>query len=237
MSRDIILNFLLEYDTSLLTPSIVSSFEKRFPPIYKRDDEGHRWDTHIKYVIEIAIDLAKIIMKHRNIKLNMDMVYAAAALHDIVRYKDPMNHEMSCGKYVRDNRRFLSQWFNKDEIEIIAQAVEDHRASVGANPRSVYGCITFDADRISGLPIKMMVMRAWYYGRKHNPEYTVDEQFERIHGHLSEKYGYGGYANKMASPEGDRMSRRLWTESRKIIANKKKLRKIFDKMIRNREIV
>ena len=44
--------------------------------------------------------------------------------------------------------RQLAAWFTPQEIEIIAQAAEDHRASAKSKPRSIYGMIVAEADRI-----------------------------------------------------------------------------------------
>lgn len=42
----------------------------------------------------------------------------------------------------------LKKWFSNDEIKVMADAVEDHRASLEYEPRSIYGKIISEADRV-----------------------------------------------------------------------------------------
>ncbi len=229
-------NMFLHEVKNDLDLDLKNTIKNKVIPIYNKSDKGHNWENHIKPVVDISLELAKIIEDKRNIVLNKNIVYASAAFHDITRHTDGVGHELTGGKYVRRNKKFFSRWFSNEEIEIIAQAVEDHRASVGANPRSVYGGILFDSDRISGLDIKTMLMRSWYFGLQQHPELTTEQQFERIYKHLVDKWGVGGYADKMATPEGDKLSKSMWKNARRALKNKDLIRKIFYNMLENGEI-
>ena len=50
----------------------------------------------------------------------------------------------------------LRKFFTEEDIAIMAEAVEDHRASLGYEPRSVYGKIVSSADRntLIDVPLK-----------------------------------------------------------------------------------
>lgn len=68
--------------------------------------------------------------------MNIDMVYIIAAYHDLGRLVDNETHNIESGKMVREDK-FLRENFSAEEVETMAEAVEDHRASLGHEPRSI----------------------------------------------------------------------------------------------------
>ena len=78
-----------------------------------------------------------------------------------------------------------------EEIEVMAQAAEDHRASSDHPPRSIYGRIVAEADRF--IEPETIVRRTVQYGLEHYPEYSREEHYARMFQHLHEKYGRDGY--------------------------------------------
>ena len=88
----------------------------------------------------------------------------------------------------------IKKWFTEEEIKIIKEAIEDHRASSDHEPRSIYGKIVSTADR-SIKSIDICIKRTYLYFKKNNPELTTkEEQINRIYEHLNNKYGKNGYA-------------------------------------------
>ena len=73
----------------------------------------------------------------------------------------------------------------------MAQAVEDHRASGGREPRSVYGKIVSEADR--DIDPERIVQRTMAYGKYRCPQLGEEGQVQRAVEHIREKYGEGGY--------------------------------------------
>ena len=86
----------------------------------------------------------------------------------------------------------LKRFFSADELKIIREAIEDHRASADHEPRSIYGKIVSTADRNN--TVEACLKRSYTYGRKLNPEATDDELFDRAYEHLKIKFGENGYA-------------------------------------------
>ena len=78
-----------------------------------------------------------------------------------------------------------------EEIETIAQAAEDHRASNRQGPRTIYGRILAEADRV--IDPHKIIRRTIQFGQKHYPELDRKGHIERAAAHLHEKYGRGGY--------------------------------------------
>ena len=124
--------------------------------------------------------------------VNRDMLLTAAACHDLGLINGRENHHLDSGTLIRSDRR-LKEWFSDAEIETIAQAAEDHRASGKNVPRSIYGMLVAEADRI--IDGETIIIRTLQYGMKHYPDLDRPGHMARAIEHLREKYGYGGYMN------------------------------------------
>ena len=101
--------------------------------------------------------------------------------------------------------------------------VEDHRASSGHAPRSIYGRIVAEADRC--IDTQTILRRTVQYGLAHCPALTREEHFARCREHLQRKYAEGGYL-RLWLPESDN-ARRL-AELREAIRDGERLRRLFD---------
>ena len=86
----------------------------------------------------------------------------------------------------------LKKFFNDEELTIIKEAIEDHRASAKDEPRSIYGRIVSSADRNND--VESCLRRTYTYGKKLNPEATDEELFLRAYDVLVNKFGENGYA-------------------------------------------
>lgn len=125
-----------------------------------------------------------------NAPVDRILLMMAAACHDLGLVNGRENHHLDSGIIIRQDAR-LRNWFSEEEIETIAQAAEDHRASGKGAPRSIYGMIVAEADRI--IEGDTIIRRTIQYGQKHYPDLCWEEQIERAVAHLKEKYGRGGY--------------------------------------------
>lgn len=199
----------------MLNPSLQYYCETEVIPHYASFDAAHRED-HARSVIERSLHLA------RNYPVNEDMVYAAAAFHDIGLSAGRETHHLESGRIIRSDAR-LPEWFSREEIEIIAQAAEDHRASAKSEPRSIYGRILAEADRL--IVPQTVIRRTVQYGLSHYPDLDREGHWQRTLEHLREKYGYGGYL-KLWLPESENAA--PLEELRRTIADAEKLRAVFD---------
>lgn len=159
--------------------------EKNVFPEYQKNEPAHNLN-HIKYVIERSFKFAKTIPD-----INYDIVYVVAAYHDLGHHIDPKKHEIISAKIMQKDKN-LAKFFSKEELKIIKEAIEDHRASSDHDPRSIYGKIVSTADRNN--TVESCLFRSYSYGKKLHPDYTDDELFNRAYKHLSLKFGENGYA-------------------------------------------
>lgn len=176
--------------------SLREYIEQEILPRYENCDSAHRLD-HIGAVIRRSADLAK------GYDVDEDMVYAIAAYHDLGICEGRELHHLSSARMMREDGN-LRQWFSEEQIETMAQAVEDHRASAKSAPRSVYGRIVAEADR--EIDADTIVRRTIEYGLSHYPEYDRQGQFNRFKEHIADKYARGGYI-KIWIPEGENARR------------------------------
>ena len=86
---------------------------------------------------------------------------------------------------------------------MIARAAEDHRASGDSEPRSIYGKLVAEADRL--IDQETIIRRTLQFGFRHYPELGQEGHIARAISHLKEKYGRGGYL-KLWIPWSDNAS-------------------------------
>ena len=166
---------------------LIKYIEKNVFPKYSLNDKGHGIE-HINYVIRRSIQFAKEITD-----INMNMVYVIASYHDIGHSIDAKNHETVSAQILLSDD-YLKHFFSEEEIEIMSEAVEDHRASLEYEPRSVYGKIVSSADR--NTDIEEPLRRTYEYRIKHFPNSSLKQIMDESYEHLVSKFGKKGYATE-----------------------------------------
>lgn len=168
-------------------------------PRYAGFDQAHREDhalTVISQALELADGLESWLSEHPeadavwHTPVDRNMLLAAAACHDLGLVNGRERHHLDSGVMIRVDER-LREWFDEDQVEIIAQAAEDHRASGKLPPRSIYGMLVAEADRV--IDGDTIIRRTIQFGQKHYPGLDRDGHVARAMEHLREKYGRGGY--------------------------------------------
>jgi len=193
--------------------------EEEIIPRYKGFDAAHRED-HARTVIEQSLMLSRFY------EADPDMMYAIAAFHDTGLVEGRKVHHLASGRIIREDA-FLKTMFTPEQIETMAQAAEDHRASSDHEPRSIYGRLVAEADRI--IDGETIVRRTVQYGMDHYPELDKEGHWQRTLEHLKEKYDYGGYL-KLWIPESPNAAR--LEEFRQNMKNAAWVRRIFEENYR-----
>lgn len=198
-----------------MNASLVEYIECSIIPRYASFDKAHRED-HARAVIDRALEMGK------QYDINPDMLYAAAACHDLGLEVDRKTHHLESGRIIRALAE-LRQWFTEDQIETIAQAAEDHRASATTPPRSIYGALVAEADRM--IVPETIIRRTVQFGLSHYPDLDKEGHWRRTLDHLHEKYAEGGYLHLLipGSPNEAPLAR-----LREIIADQELLRSLFE---------
>ena len=202
------------------TSALLDYIETEILPRYDAFDKAHD-RTHALTVISQSLELTQ----HYNV--NAAMVYTIAAYHDTGLTYGRDKHHTASARILREDKR-LKEIFSSEEIEIMANAVEDHRASNNNPPRTIYGKIIAEADRI--IDPTVIMTRTIQYGLSHYLKLTKEEHIERAIAHIKEKYGRNGYI-KLWIPESDNAAR--LEEFREMIDNvtmlQKSLQEVYEK--------
>lgn len=164
---------------------LINFIETEIFPIYATFDKGHDL-KHINAVIRRAIDLYEYL---NDASIDINLVYASAALHDIGISVERKNHALHSKEFVLACDG-LKEIFNEEEIGIIADAVADHSTSKGIEPRSIYGKIVCDADKDDDLETSLL--RAYEYTKKYYPDFSEGQCLENVYEQLSFKFGQNG---------------------------------------------
>ena len=170
-------------------------------PLYKGFDSAHRED-HALTVISQAMELLDR-MPEGYAEIDREMLFVAAACHDLGLANGRERHHIDSGTIIRSNHK-LKEWFSEEQIETIAQAAEDHRASGKSVPRSIYGMLVAEADRV--IDGETIIRRTIQFGLNNYPDLDREGHIKRAIGHLKEKYGRGGYL-KLWIPWSDNAAR------------------------------
>ncbi len=191
--------------------------EQQILPRYTAFGRSHGL-AHVQRVIKNSLELGRML------GVNINMVYVIAAYHDLGMEGPRAIHHITGGKILAADAR-LKKWFSPEQINIMKEAVEDHRASASHAPRSIYGKIVAEADR--DLEPEVVFTRAIEFGLEHYPELDKEGQWQRFNNHMEEKYSSHGYIRLWIpnSPNEKRLK-----DIRDVIADKKQLRNIFDRI-------
>lgn len=195
---------------------LVEFIETQILPQYANFDKAHNLE-HVTRVIRRSLELAQ------RTGADINMVYTIAAYHDIGMSGPRAVHHITGGKILSSDAR-LKRWFTTEQIKIMKEAIEDHRASAAHAPRSLYGRIVAEADR--DIVPDVVFLRTVQYGLANYPELDREHQWLRFSEHMDAKYSQHGYIRLWiaGSPNEEKLN-----VLRNIIANPKLLREQFDK--------
>ena len=182
---------------------LVEFIETKILPQYAAFDAAHNME-HVTRVIRHSLELVKIT------GADINMVYTIAAYHDLGMSGPRAVHHLTGGKILATDAR-LRKWFSPEQLKVMREAVEDHRASASRSPRSIYGKIVAEADR--DLDTDIVIRRTIQFGLANYPQLDYEGQYRRFKEHMDNKYSKDGYI-----------------KLRNLIAQPAELRKAFDKI-------
>lgn len=201
------------------TPSLdlVEFIETQILPQYAAFDRAHNME-HVTRVIRSSLELVKTT------GADINMAYTIAAYHDLGMSGPRAVHHITSGKILAADAR-LKKWFSPDQIKIMKEAVEDHRASASRAPRSIYGKIVAEADR--DIDPEVVIRRTIQFGLVNYPELDKEGHWKRFKEHMDSKYSKDGYI-KLWIPNSP--NERKLNELRNLIAQPQQLREVFERL-------
>ena len=207
-------SFMIDKKVSL---DLMEFVEREILPRYADFDKAHNME-HVTGVVRRSLVIA------RKVGADVNMAYVIAAYHDLGLSGPRAVHHLTSGKILMADVR-LRKWFTPEQLKVMKEAVEDHRASAAHAPRSIYGKIVAEADR--DLEPLTVFRRIVQFGLSNYPEKDREEQFSRFMKHLREKYGEQGYIRlwMSGSPNEEKLR-----QIRQLTAKPQELRQIFDRL-------
>lgn len=194
--------------------------ETQILPRYSQFDKAHNL-SHANRVIKRSLDIAK------KMGADINMVYIVAAYHDLGLEGPRAIHHVTSSRILKNDSR-LKQWFSQEQIRIMSEAVEDHRASASHAPRSLYGKIVAEADR--DLNPEVVITRTIQFGLDNYPDKDKEEQWKRFCQHMQSKYSRNGYIKLWI--HGSENEENL-SKLRQLIEHPEELKKVFDRIYKN----
>ena len=207
----------MNYQSSTPSLDLVEFIETQILPRYAAFDRAHNME-HVTRVIRSSLELVKAT------GADVNMAYTIAAYHDLGMIGHRADHHIRGGKILAADAR-LKKWFSPEQIKIMKEAVEDHRASASRAPRSIYGKIVAEADR--DIDTETVVRRTVQFGLSNYPEMDKEGHWKRFKEHMDNKYSKEGYIRLWIpnSPNAKKLN-----ELRDLIAQPDKLREAFERV-------
>ena len=196
---------------------LVEFVETKILPQYAAFDAAHNME-HVTRVIRHSLELVKVT------GADVNMVYVIAAYHDLGMSGPRAVHHITGGKILATDAR-LKKWFSTEQLKVMREAVEDHRASASHSPRSIYGKIVAEADR--DIDPEIVIRRTIQFGLANYPQLDHEGQWKRFKEHMDNKYSKDGYIRLWIpnSPNAKRLN-----DLRNLIAQPAELRKEFERI-------
>ena len=178
-------------------------------PEYELNDKGHNL-VHVNKVLERAFEISK------KYEVDENILYVVVCFHDIACHINREKHEiLSAERLYEDNQ--LKQFFSEEQIEVMRDAVADHRASLEYIPRNIYGKILSSADR--KVDIEEFMRASMGFQKSKEPNSTDEELIEHSYLIAIKKFGKNGYAVKKFYVEDEKYEKFL-KELQDLIDNK-----------------
>ena len=125
----------------MIPKPLITYIETAIIPRYKE------FDKHTTSPTSVPSSKKSLALARQHPEADERLAYVIAAYHDTGLCRDRTTHHLVSGEILMADST-LRQWFSDTEILLMKEAVEDHRASTDHEPRSIYGKIVAEADRI-----------------------------------------------------------------------------------------
>lgn len=170
---------------------LVSLYNTNFGGFYKTMDRAHGLD-HFKRVFDCGVQLNNALpLKSR---FSEELIFAVAYTHDIFTGVCREHHHTLVGQFVRNNAQLFFPEFTSPEVEMIALACEQHRASFKGEFSTLFSELMNSADRELPVSAKEILNRAVMYREDNFPHESKEEVLAESIRHVKDKFGHGGYA-------------------------------------------
>ncbi len=206
----------------VVNPELKKYIEEKIYPLYNNNYNGDNLER-----VEYVLNRGQKIISENGLIIDDNILFAAIAYHDLRKNTNEKDHEKISAE-IMFNDKILKKYFSDKERIIIKEAIEDQRAKMEKEPRSIYGKILSSASRNSS--VEQCLRRSYNYGKKINPDATDEEIFEGSYKALVKKFGKDGYAKFYFK---DSTYEKFLKELRDLLSNKEEFIKVQKNIVKN----
>jgi hypothetical protein len=171
-------------------PGLDKYLRTKIFPHYFQLDAGHN-QNHIYNVLRHGYKINDL----RGKEVDENQLTSAILYHDLgitgIDSQGRGAHHLLAAKKVRADK-CLPQWFSKQEIEEIATACQQHRASFQGKRQLALAKIVADADTMDAFNFERTIV---YVNRNWLPKGTVEAKLKLMYDHYLKKFSARGYAS------------------------------------------
>ena len=213
-----------------LRKDVKDYIKNQIKPQYKNFDKAHNI-SHFYFVTKNCVNYGKELIK-RGMDINIEIAYVVGALHDIGISIEREGHAKHSGEIVRADHN-LKKFYSETEIEMIAQAVEDHSSHLEYEPRNIYGKIVADADRNNS--VYLVFSRPLKFGLKYEAENDKQTHVDKAFEFVKSKFGRNGYVKYWLDiPQTTKEQQKIWELLDNEIVCKAYLSGLFDEITKGK---
>ena len=176
---------LCDTDIDGLRKQIIAAFGGK----WESNDPGHR-ATHFEEVFQCGLHINTAL----GLGYSSKLILFAAYFHDLFAWSRNNHHHMSMDWMFSTDHHVILDNLSPSEINDVAWACGQHRASYKGTFRNPFCELINSADRGFPTDVPNMLARAVLYREELYPDMSADERTAGAIAHLKEKYGHGGYA-------------------------------------------
>ena len=179
---------IYDYRTNynVISDDLAEYLNKHILPRYAAYDKGHQAE-HILQVVNRCKELVE--ENDLNSAVNIDLLLTAAYFLDLGLLEGKEMHYLTSAKMLRHDK-FIKEYYTSEQINIIAEAIEDQRISLQTIPRTLYGELLSAATKV--IDEKEIIKQAYCNSESNNPHFTQEEHIEAVYQQLLAKYGKNG---------------------------------------------
>ena len=179
---------------NMIRPELFQYVVNNIWPEYEQNDGAHDIE-HVNAVLSRALELNESLSLHQD----AEEIFVAVSYHDVRCHINREMHEtLSAEYFMKDDN--MHRYFSPERIQVIHDAIKDHRASSANDPRNELGKLLSSADR--PIFIAQMLRRHWKHHFLPNVS-SLDTMAEQCLAHCKRKFGKEGYAcNKVYFDDG-----------------------------------
>ncbi len=167
---------------TMIDSDLKDYIEREVIPRYDQLDTSHS-SHHVRQVITNTFE---ILDELANPNVDPQLCYTVAAYHDLGLLFGRQNHETRSKELLLADQK-LRRWFSLEQLTVMGEAVEDHRASLSYEPRSLYGKIISEADR--DIDFERILYRTFVYGIEKKGLRDFQALLTEAAAYMTEKYG------------------------------------------------